>query len=364
LQYYLKIITVGLLPDFVKQELTRTGPAAISPWRAISQALNPRSEQNDPILFLLYEGEALRAYLGCLPDWCWTGGEMHRCAWLTGLWVDPVARGKGLAKRLVKEAMAHWEQRILITEFTPETGRMYDRMGTFETWTGAAGFRGYIQPDFARLLPLKYPFFKRLRPVIRVFDSVLRPFTDVRLSYYYPKLPNIDYLYELDMECAEFIYALSEEESTRRGGVELNWILGFPWVFDAPPFDGFFPDRYYFTSLSPKFKQYCCKVLDEEGRMIGFLLWTMRDRHLKVRYCYGLQEGYVAMAETINYHAFALRAKMVTCLHEGVAMVLRTMRSSPYFYRKKYQQPFMVSKVFGPSDLFRFQSGDGDAAFT
>ncbi len=364
LEYYLKIITVALLPDFVKQELFRDGPTAISPWRGISQALNPRSEPNDPILFVMYEGDAIRAYLGCLPDWCWAGEEMIRCAWLTSLWVDPAVRGQGLAKQLVKEAMEHWDHHILITEYTPETGGMYHRMGLFDVWEGAAGFRGYIQPDFATLLASKNRFFKRIKSVLGVLDSIVRPFTDVRLSYYYPSLPSIDYLHKVDSESEDFICALSEGEAIRRGSDELNWALTFPWVYEVPPAEGFASERYYFTSLSPTFKQYTCKIQDDAGDMIGFLLWTIREGHLKVRYCYALPEGYTAVAETINYHAFALRAKMVTCLHEGVAKALGSARKSPYFYTKTFRQPVMISKRLGPPDLFRFQSGDGDAVFT
>ena len=70
----------------------------VSKHRALSWLYNPRLLPDDIILYLGFEEKNLVAYRSLLPD---RRGDV-RFGWLSGNWVRPDQRRRGLATRLLK----------------------------------------------------------------------------------------------------------------------------------------------------------------------------------------------------------------------------------------------------------------------
>ena len=54
-----------------------------------------------------------------------------RFAWLSGNCVDPEFRRKGFSTRLLQQAEALWDGRLMYTNYAPASKAVYDRTGQF-----------------------------------------------------------------------------------------------------------------------------------------------------------------------------------------------------------------------------------------
>ena len=92
----------------------------LSPLRLNSYLRNPRAEKTDPVLFELWLNERPVAYRTVLPDLLFDlEGNSSRFAWLSGNWVDPEFRRKGLSTKLLQRAEALWDGRLFYTNYAP-----------------------------------------------------------------------------------------------------------------------------------------------------------------------------------------------------------------------------------------------------
>ena len=123
-------ITISELESFVQSPaFQQAANIPISTRRAISQANNPRAQPDDVALVLIYEKDILLGYLGLVPDYLYVNGQPERICWMSCIWVNPEARGKGIAKQLLHSAHERWEGRLLATEFTAPAKQLYDKLG-------------------------------------------------------------------------------------------------------------------------------------------------------------------------------------------------------------------------------------------
>ena len=101
------------------EEYKLTRHVAISKQRAISHIRNPRAKADDLVLVLIYEQEEMVAYLGVFADDLYFSTGNEHVGWLSCMWVNPIMRGKGIAKKLITTVFEAWNYKILVTEFTP-----------------------------------------------------------------------------------------------------------------------------------------------------------------------------------------------------------------------------------------------------
>ncbi|RMG69466.1 MAG: GNAT family N-acetyltransferase [Bacteroidetes bacterium] len=339
----------------------------ISRQRAWSQLRNPRAGAEDVLLVLAWEEAEMVGYLGVVPDRLYLNGKEHRVGWMSCIWVDPRQRGKGIAGELVRQVFQAWDDRIIVTEFTPQAKRLYDKLGSFFDVNPPPGIRGYLRFNLAKLLPARRPSLRRWRPLLRLTDSLLNLPNALRLAFWRPHCRlSWEYMAEIDAEAAAFIEAHQAGELTRRGQSELNWLLKHPWVLSGPVSDAQ-QARYHFTALAERFEFIALRLRDEAGNMAGLLVLSVRDRHLRVPYAYLTPAARPEAARLIWQHMLRMRMDMLTLHHPELVETIRHMRS-PFWLIRPFRTAYILSTRFAgdyeAQGELRIQDGDGDKAFT
>ena len=93
------------LLQFINSDEFNTLPnIPISYIRAVSHINNPRANENDVLLILIYLDFGLAGYLGIVPDLIFKNDKPEKIGWMSCIWVHQNARGKGLAKTLTNKA--------------------------------------------------------------------------------------------------------------------------------------------------------------------------------------------------------------------------------------------------------------------
>lgn len=362
-------LTTSELETFAASEAYRQMPVLpISMQRAVSYRHNPRTQPEDVVLLLAWAGDDLIGYIGALPDWFYFGEHPpERMAWLSCLWIAPSQRGKGLAKKLLNTMLEAWQYRIILTEFTPEIKHLYDRSESLTESQPLLGFRGYLRPNFAQILPPKKSFFEKIKPVLSVVDMLLSLPNIIRIKLLHNRKPpcEIRYLKDIDEHLANFITANQANELARRDRAALQWMLQYPWVTESA-----FPDeparRYHFTSTAREFKTLALQLLDSEQQTIGVLILSLRDGHLRVPHAWHPDEHSATVASVIFAQAIRLGAKMLTLYHPRLVRYCNEY-NTPFFWGKTLRRTYFVGQ--GLSDILAIQplilqDGDGDVGFT
>jgi len=361
-------LTIRELPAFVASEAYQRLPVLpISPQRARSQTNNPRAHPDDVVLVLAWENNELVGYNGAVPDWFyWGNREPIRLAWLSCLWIAPTHRGKGLAKKLLHTMLDAWQNKVILTEFSPEAGHLYKRSEQFRESKPLLGFRGYLRPNLAQILPAKSPLFAATKPLLRLTDTVLSIPNGIRIKLLHASQPRLlRPILSIDEPTAEFICSLQQSELARRDRESLNWMLQQPWVLESPVPDTF-AERYHFTASAKEFKITAFQLLNSEQRIVGVILLTLRDGHLKVPHAWHTDEHTATVARAIFAQAIKTGARMLTLFHPRLVEYCRQNRT-PFFWEKTIRRTYFVGT--GLPDLLSqqplaLQDGDGDAGFT
>jgi GNAT superfamily N-acetyltransferase len=350
----------------------------ISRHRALSHMANPRAEDDDVLLLLAYDEGAMVGYLGVLPDLLHRDGRTERCGWLSCMWVDDAQRGKGIAKQLLQRAFEAWENRILVTEFTPAAKILYDRSGIFRPLADPVGLRLYIRSDLATLLPPKHAFFKRNTALLHAFDRAVNLLIDLRFRWsgsppgkegsgevvFQEKRFTLQRVEEVDDEAIAFIERHRSDELLNRGRTELNWMLRNPWLISAPELDPL-NARYHFSAVARCFAFHALKVRDAEGRLRAFLILSQRDGSVKLPYLY--HDGDLGLVwAAMRHELLRLGAATFSVFHPALCDHLR-QHDDLSLRQRPLQRHYIVSTVFNDflgSGPFTLQDGDADCAFT
>jgi len=338
----------------------------ISLHRALSHIANPRAEENDVLLLLAYDNEALVGYLGVLPDRMYQGNQSEKCGWLSCLWVSEENRGKRIAQQLLNKCFDVWEKRILVTEFTLPAKALYDRSGIFRALANPQGIRLYLRADLATLLPPKKEIFQKNKALLRSLDQGINAVADLRL-------PNADlskesftleYPAEVDDEASEFIASKQQNELFKREKEELNWILQNPWILSTPEKDAL-NSRYYFSSVDKLFQFHIVKVRGTESELIAFLVFAQRNNSLKLPYCYH-NGDLETVWKVIRHELLRLRISTFTTFQPELVQYIHA-NDRLAFVHKKVTRNYIVSTRFdsfiGNSPV-SIQDGDADCSFT
>lgn len=339
----------------------------ISRHRGLSHLHNPRLRPDDVILILAYEAEELVGYLGVLPDEVYLNDTQNRGGWLSCMWVNPKMRGKGVGGKLVGRALETWEQRILVTEFTPAAKRLYDRSEAFVDLHQAVGLRCFLRFNSHLVLPRKKPFFQRLKGLLSVGDALLNLVQDLRIRMWNP-VPRLrwEYVNEVDEAMESFLRTRQEGQVFRRGAAELNWMLRYPWLLSGPDQDDY-SRRYHFSAIDQHFDFLLLRLYREEGSLAGLLMLSVRNQHMKVPFCYVEDDLLPEVVQLIYLHLRSLRLDQLSVFHPALVATIE-QQAAPFIHKRPLQRHYIISKVLaeplvahGPVVI---QDGDADCAFT
>lgn len=366
----IKLLTANDLKRFIdSDEYKCLEVIPITRHRALSHINNPRIDNKDIILLCAYEDEKLIGYLGILADYIYLNNKKHKVGWLSCLWIDSAVRRKGISKILLNRAFDSWENKIIITQFTPAAKLLYDRSELFFDLKMSEGIRCYLRFNLHELLPQKMKSLKKIYGIIKFTDRFFNLFNEIRLLFWKPFLKlsgiKLEFVNEIDNEINEFIIKRMRNGMTRREDKELNWIIRYPWVITSPLKDRY-SERYFFSSIDDFCLFSNIKVYDNDNQMIGFLMLAIRGNNLKIPYCY-FDEKYTEIIITILYkYMFNMNLNMFTTFNNSLLNYLRSHRT-PFLHKRRMKRYYMISKVFKNNlynNKINFQDGDGDCAFT
>ena len=268
------------LPEFIKSPIFHSDvPLPISRRRALSHFHNPRASTQDVVLVMISEKEIMLGYLGLIPDLLFTNDDHEeRIAWMSCIWVSPAARGKGIAKRLLKAAYEAWEGRLIATEFTGPAKHLYDKTGYFNALTTLQGQRFYLRSSLTFLLPPKHAIFQKGGFLLKAADTLLNFFNDQRLGVLPLKpasnirLEKIETLSEAHLG---FLSHFNHETFTRRGIAELQWLTRYPWLGNGEE-DKKDQAHYAFSVFANQFFQQWYALYDSRHQLTGLILLSFR----------------------------------------------------------------------------------------
>ncbi|BDS13261.1 GNAT family N-acetyltransferase [Aureispira anguillae] len=353
------------------EEYKRANYIAISKHRALSHLKNPRAKADDLVLVLIYEGGEMVAYLGVFADDLHFTTGIEHVGWLSCMWVNPIMRGKGIAKKLIHTVFEAWSYKILVTEFTPAAEGLYNRTGQFIDLAKPRGLRGYLRLNLAYLLPKKDPKWNKWAPLLSCIDGLFNLPNALRLqlkaaSFLKLKGINFEYLSELDDETWAFIQKNKLPELMNRDRKDLTWLTRNPWLISSKLTD-YNASRYHFSATDSSFNFLNVKIYNSNLEVIGFLILSIRGKNMKVPYAY-VQEGAAdKVLQVIYKHLIALKLDMLTVFHPVLVKQIAKGKA-PFFLTRNFQRHYIIGKVLEDQLVatpnFVIQDGDADAAFT
>lgn len=336
----------------------------ISKHRTKSYINNPRCSPSDIVLYLAYIENKLVGYRTIMPDAIFSIGETIKVGWLSGNWVNPDFRRKGIASKLLNEAFNDWNNNLLFTNYAEESKAVYDKTNLFAKAVTLPGIRTYIRPCFARILPQKHRSLKLLKYLWQFADFILRILNPIPLFARTLCLKGIrlEYLKEPDNEIINLFESTTKELSTSRTGVELQWILRFPWLISSPLGDRI-GERYFFSSSPKKFEQQIIKVY-RASKLLGFMIINSKDGFATTPYIICNNNDANTFAKIALKQANAMGCYRITTYHKTISEEIKRM--SPFKWTSLAQQRnFYVTQILQNklNASLTFVEGDGDCAF-
>ncbi|MCW0482706.1 GNAT family N-acetyltransferase [Gaoshiqia sediminis] len=328
----------------------------VSLLRADSYLHNPHALPDDPVLYFLQEADRIIAYRTVFP--ARLTNEEKRFAWLSGNWVHPDFRRQGLSDKLLREIVIDWEQRLLFTNYAPASLQLYLKTQLFHPVYAGVGRRFYLFARTRKLFQLRYPqlkwgwagadFLIRLAASIRLLAFKNREEKD--FSFQKMRWP--------DDDCLQLAEKQQSESLFLRGRRELQWILRFPWISTV---DGQQADRYAFSSFAEQFFYQTVKVF-HHGNFVGFLMYSVRDAHLKTLHGHFEMDCTAPLARFLVQAAAVNRLEMITVLNPALAEAI-FRASSPFLFSKKINHQIYASFPVSAKNL-KIQDGEGDFIFS
>lgn len=308
----------------------------ITRYRAKAHSVNPRAHGNDLALMTMYDRNTLIGYLGVLPDAIYPKGEAQPIGWLTCWWTHPDYGGKGIGQSILDRIYDHCNGFVGCSEFTALGQQAAERSGKLR----------------------KYPIEGTMFTLGS--QQELSEWLDTQ------SVSDLEYINEIDAEAEAFAEGHHQNSLSRRGKVELNWVLRYPWVI-AAPFSDRSKKRLFFSSTAQRFFFQSFKVYSTDARLVGVVVLRIRDHQMTVPYAFMNNEAadQQCVVNAIAQHAAAHRIETFKVYHPGVNALLRSsgipvQGSEPItknaFFSERYNEAAIKAAFI--------HDGDGDNAFT
>jgi len=334
----------------------------VSPLRLQSYLKNPRAKVSDPVLFEMRQDGEVVAYRTLLPD-CFYDRKGHpqRFAWLSGNWVRPDMRRKGISTRLLEMAEKQWEGRLMYTNYAPESKAVYDQTGRFRIIANREGLRFYLRSASEDLLG------KRMgaRKLLGFTDRLINKRGERRIEKFkFPQGPSchVKQINGFVAQLSELVSKVQQDALFRRDREIFEWALEYPWVteFDCDPLN------YHFSYRANRFENIIYQVAHDDLNSQGILWLLLHNNVLSVPYLFAGDDSlHSCMAESILITMIANGCTHTTIRNPELIEKLMVYRKIFLSVRKMPQLIFAHEKLAGLiPDKPLIQDGDGDVMFT
>jgi hypothetical protein len=320
--------------------------------RALSHVFNPRADDNDTILITALNKGQLIAYLGILPDWLIRESQTPmRFGWLTAWWADKKSEQRLAAMKILSAAMKHYSYKLAASSPSSEAERVYNATRQFRE---CAKFdRSY--------------YIIGMPPSFRVLNCLTSWFARAKNRMIFPReLSNrgleIQMVGELDGSMDSFINTWAVGDPLARDSSYWNWVLRFPWMSPSEE-DEAIQKRYAFSVFAKDFRQVLLRVSREDA-IIAFLVMTLRDGRLCLKYAY-YDDSQDAADVAASIRAAIADINPWLFISADAALNTQLERGFPfYFVRLSKGSAIYSAKALPLSAACRLQLGTGDCIFT
>jgi GNAT superfamily N-acetyltransferase len=340
----------------------------ISSARVQSYMHNPRANKKDIVLYLAFLKKELVGYRSIWGDTFYTGAQKVSFGWLSGSWVHPEYRRKGISTVLFKQVLIDWKDKLMFTNYAENSKLLYDKTDEFSFLAGLEGKRFYIRFCLADILPKKKNIFKIFKIVWMLLDWVFNLFLDAMLTFkasQYENSVHVNVNEPWNTAHIEFTDSFVHKNLFQRGGIEFNWVQKYPWVLIDEEAKAE-SKSYYFSCFSKQFESNRYSMYSKENILIGFLLINIRDGHMKIPYAYFYEENSKEVAALIANKCLKNKLKTVIIYNETLNKEIQNQLS--FLAKKQFTQKYFMTndlkKHFKSSPEVAIQSGDGDVVFT
>jgi len=334
----------------------------VSPLRLASYLKNPRAELSDPVLFEMRQEGKVIAYRTLLPD-CLFDREhkSQRFAWLSGNWVHPDFRRRGISSRLLEHAEEQWDGRLMYTNYAPESKALYDHTGRYRLIANREGKRFYLRSASEDILSPRVGF----RKFFKTADRLMNRLRENRLMKFSIPEKNHCRVSSVDgfvAQLSELVKKLQQDALFRRDREIFQWALEYPWVTELECD----PVNYHFSYRANRFENTIYQMTLPESDSQGVLWILIHNNILSVPYLFARDKTlHGCMAETIVQTMIEK-----CCTHTTIRNPELTKQLM------KYKKLFlsirnMPQLIFAHEDLAAkipdnplIHDGDGDVMFT
>ncbi len=331
----------------------------ISQARIKSYLQNPRSKPNDVVLYLGFIKKELVAFRSLFADAVFESEESTRFGWCSGSWVRPGFRRKGYSLQLLKEAYSDWDGKLMLTNYSPESERLFVKTQLFQAIYQFHGVRCYLFPKIRKLVAASKKD-RLIQLIFSTIDFLVQIFSNIRTSFF--KLTvNPDFRFEElwfpDAECYSKIPLVNSDFLFQRGEKELRWIFENQWILIN---NESLRKRYPFSSFSDEFYYKTIKIF-QQNILACFFIFSVREGHLKTLY-FNNEKGFENLiALYLKEYCVKKKLEIATIYNSEVAGQLFKQKF-PFLRGKKIGQK--IYSTFAVHGEYKFQDGDGDVFFT
>ena len=346
--------------------LTKTLP--ITKHRALSYSRNPRAEEDDLVLLVAYQDNRVVGYLGILPDKIFSNDTIYKMGWLTSWWVDSSCATTGVGAILLFKALNAYDQYVGVSGSSREARKALHASQKFMALKPLQGLDIRLRLNVTRDILRRLPALKIFRGLFKIVDVMMDEVMDFR-RFFWQRRKNpcqrltFEYISAIDEEADRFIQRHHQQDLTRKGKSDFNWIMNNPWLLSAPLKDAA-SKKYYFSSRADRFSYLGVKVFEHHTEMMGFLLLKVRNDRMSVVYSYFDNRHAASITAAAFHHALVMDVSILSLYDEQLVTNFSGL-GCPCWSANKNSRGFSLSKAFGdilPAN-YRLQGGDGDLVF-
>lgn len=373
----IRVFTAKELNEWVHTpEYHQLAVVPITPHRALSYFHNPRGHTDDPVCFTTWEEGKLIGFRTVFADHIPLDDSPIRFAWLSGVWVDPSYRRRGIAKRLLKAVLEAWDHKLMTNNHTPIARSVFLTSGYFQPYHIQKGRRFYLRFDSKQLLAPKHPFLGRITGILGGMDGLGNALNDIKWKRIHTQLPAGKYKAlswdSMSQDWKTFIESESRNNLSQRGPEELLWMNRFPWIIQGKGTSSEEP-YYPFSSYRRTFKNIFVGLRNGAGKPEVFLQLCQVDSHLIIPFYFGPNPLHKDTPLGINMYRVILdvllsnRCNTLTVYHPTLLGLLAPLRPLS-LYSKAFEQVYLATSTLQahlPDPITCiFQDGEGDFGFT
>jgi len=356
------ILKISQLEEFLTSEICRSSEILpVSPERVASYVNNPRASDDMDVLYLLIDNDKIVAYRSLLPDWYFSKGEKKSFAWLSGNYVLPEYRRKGLSSALFKVVESQWDGKLMYTNYAPASKAVYDKTGSFLLFKERPGTRYYMRSSLKSLYKERIKY----QGLLSLADGILNRIHDPGLHSQNYKLPEDVKVSQItlgDEGIKEVIENNMSGTLFQRGVKEFQWITAYPWITTRKKKDS--KENYHFSRFASQFETKWYRL--SHAKNSAFLWIAIVDDKIAVPYF--LNEDpllTVAARQLVIKTMVEYRSSYLTIRHPELGPVMG-VRKNPFLLKREMSQNYFCHRSLLddlPEDP-EIMDGDGDCVFT